>query len=74
MFSSIPRFSPFNYKFKCKTRKIPVHYENMTLKITLKVRVSLKIERTKDMSNTDNFQWDYKGLTFLDNNSGHILV
>ncbi len=30
--------------------------------------VTLKIERTKDMSNAENFQWDYKGLTDLDNN------
>ena len=26
------------------------HYENMTLKITLKTRVTLKMDRTKDMS------------------------
>ncbi len=26
----------------------------------------LKIERTNNMSNAGNFQWDYKGLTFLD--------
>ncbi len=37
--------------------------EYMTLKITL------KIETTKDMSNTENFHWDYKGLTLLNNNS-----
>ena len=30
--------------------------ENMTLKITLKSRVTLKIERTKDMRNAENFQ------------------
>ncbi len=29
----------------------------------------LNIERTKDMINAENLQWDYKGLTFLDNNS-----
>ncbi len=23
------------------------------------------------MSNAENFQWDYKGLTFLDKNSKH---
>ena len=34
----------------------------------------LKIERTKDMSNAENFQWDYKGLTFLDNKRIHISV
>ncbi len=33
----------------------------MTLKITLKSRVMLKIKRTKDMSDAENFQ----GLTFL---------
>ncbi len=46
----------------------------MTLKITLKTRVTLKIERTKDLSNAENFQWDYKGLTFLDNNGRQISV
>ncbi len=50
------------------------YYENMTLKITLKKQVALKIERTKDMSNTENIQWDYKGLTFLDNNRRKISV
>ena len=55
-----------------------IHYENMTLKMTLKTttttttatttnsssnnnRVTLEIERTKDMNNADHFQWDYKG-------------
>ncbi len=37
----------------------------MALKITLKKRVTLEIERTKDMSDAENFQWDYKGLTFF---------
>ncbi len=32
---------------------------------TEKNRVALKIERTKDMSNAENLQWDYKGITFL---------
>ena len=41
-----------------------IHYENMTL----------KIGRTKDMNNAENFQWDYKGLTFLNNNSRQISV
>ncbi len=50
------------------------HYENMTMEITLKKGVKLKIERTKDMSNAENFQWDYKGLTFLKNNSKQISV
>ena len=46
------------------------HYEHMTLKITLKTSVkTLKFERTKDMSNVENFQWDYKGLSFLNNNN-----
>ncbi len=39
-----------------------------------KSRVTLKIERTKDMSNAENCQWNYKGLTFLDNNSRQISV
>ena len=34
----------------------------------------MKIERTKDMSNAENCQWDNKGLTFLNNNSRHISV
>ncbi len=38
-----------------------------------KNRVPLKIERTRIMSNADNFQWDFKGLTFLDNNSRQII-
>ena len=46
----------------------------MTLKITLKNRVTLKIEKTKDMSNTEIFQLDYKGLTSLNNNSRQISV
>ena len=36
--------------------------------------VTLKLERTKAMSNAENFQWDYEGLTFLDNNIRHISV
>ena len=40
--------------------------ENHTEK---KNSVTLKIERTKDMSNAEHFQWGHKGLTFLDNNS-----
>ncbi len=31
-----------------------------------KTRVTLKIERTKNISNADNVQWDYKGLTIVD--------
>ncbi len=34
----------------------------------------LKIERTKDRSNAEIFQCDYKGLTFLDNNSRQIVI
>ncbi len=49
---------------------IKYRYENMTLKITLKN----KIERTKHMSNAEFFQWDYKGLTILDNISRQILM
>ncbi len=33
---------------------------------TEKPEVTLKIERTKYTSNDENFQWDFKGLTFLD--------
>ena len=45
----------------------------MTLKIfTLKNLSNAKNERRKDKSNTEKFQWDYKGLTFLDNNRRHI--
>ena len=33
----------------------------------------LKIERTKDLSNSENFQSDYIGLSFLDNNSRHYF-
>ncbi len=32
----------------------------------------LKIEKIKDMGNADFFQWDYNGLTFLNNNSRQI--
>ena len=41
-----------------------------------KTRVTLKIERTKDMimSNAENLEQDYKGLTFLDINSRQISV
>ncbi len=39
-----------------KKVKETLHYENMTLKI----RVTLKIESTKDMNNAENIQWDYK--------------
>ncbi len=41
---------------------------------TKKTRITLKIERIKGMSNAENCQWDYKGLTFLDNNSRHISM
>ena len=34
----------------------------------------LKIERTKDKSNAEIFQWDYKELTFLDKNNRQISV
>ncbi len=46
----------------------------MTLEITLKNQSKLKIERTKDVSNDENFLLDYKELTFLDNNSRQISV
>ena len=46
----------------------------MTLKITLKTRVTLIIERTKDKINAEIFQCDYKGLTFLNNNGRQISV
>ena len=34
--------------------------------MTLKITLTMKIERIKDTSNAKNFQWDYQGLTFLD--------
>ena len=36
--------------------------------------LTLIIERTKDMNNAEYFQWDYKGLTFLNYNSRYISV
>ena len=48
--------------------------EHDTENHTEKPRVTLKIERTKGMSNAGNFQCDYKGFTFLDNNSRQITV
>ena len=37
-----------------------IHYENMTLIITLKPQSNAENWDNKDMSNPDNFQWDYK--------------
>ena len=42
--------------------------------MTLKNRSNAAAAAEKDLSNPENFQWKYKGLTFLDNNSRNISV
>ena len=66
LLSERSEFQPFHWVASRDANASTLLWEYDTENHTEKNVVTLKIERTKDMSKVENFQWDFKG--FLNNN------